>query len=177
LEGKPEDAGESLWKMALRQRLTMEAFPFTQQEWRQVCGVTSSLANATLQDDDILRTSLLVELATALEELRQRRGNHPVLLETEADFCDDPMVQRDMYLAAIQLAETNSLPTLTIRISLAGALLESFDDPKQATSELMACESELAAETDEWVVREWCKLVKECSERESSRIQAGGRRT
>jgi hypothetical protein len=143
----------------------MEEFPFTELEWQRVNDASCSLTNACLQDDWILRDSLFAELSAVLDELRQRHGDHPILIETEADFCDDPSLQREMYGSAIQLAEANVLPTYTIRISLAGVLLTDFDDPIAAASELMSCEPELATRADEWETRQWHELMQKCRER------------
>jgi hypothetical protein len=143
----------------------MEESPFTELEWQQVRDAGNAIVNASLQDDDVLGDSLFAELSAVLHELRQRYGNHPILLETEADFCDDPSVQRDMYRLAIQLAETNALPTLTIRMSLANVLLTDFNDPMKAVSELKACEPELATKADEWDVQKWFELMRQCEER------------
>jgi hypothetical protein len=143
----------------------MEEFPFTESEWQRVNDVATSLTNAILEDDDVLKDSLFAELSAVLEELRGRYGNHPVLLETEADFCDDPLLQRDMYESAIESAKSNALPTFTIRLSLAKVLLGDFNDPMEAAVELKACEPELATEADEWDTREWSQLMKQCTER------------
>ena len=48
------------------------------------------------------------------------------------------------------------------RISLAEVLLKEFRDASQAAGELAACESELAANADESVIREWSGLMKQC---------------
>lgn len=70
-----------------------------------------------------------------------------------------------MYRSAVKLAETNNLPTYTIRISLAGVLLHDFLDPKQAARELAACESELAAHADEDEKHQWSELMNQCDMR------------
>lgn len=140
----------------------MEQFPFTKLEWQHVSDVTSVLVNATLEDDDVLSDSLFAELSAVLHELRERYGEHPILLETEADFCDDPAVQLDMYRQAIHLALSNALPTFTIRMSLAAVLLTHFNDPAAAACELNACKPELAAQVDEWETREWSELMSQC---------------
>jgi len=83
----------------------MKAFPFDPLEWQKVGDVAHSLVNASLADDSILHASLFAELLGVLEGLRQRYGEHPVLLETAADFCDDLVPQLDLYRSAIRLAE------------------------------------------------------------------------
>ena len=140
----------------------MEAFPFSQSEWQKVEDASHLLVNATLENDTVLKASYFAELLAVLDELRRRHGDHPTLLETAADFCDDPSLRVDTYRSAIKLAEANNLPTLSIRISLAEVLLKEFRDASQAAGELAACESELAANADESVIREWSGLMKQC---------------
>jgi predicted Zn-dependent protease len=147
----------------------MQEFPFTKQEWQCVVEVSTALTNATLEDDDVLQASLFMELSEVLEELRNRHGDHPILLETQADFCDDRLLRQKMYRSAIRLAESNGLQTLTIRISLACVLLESFDNPTEAIRELNACAHELAAQADKWDIQKWHELMGKCKERESAK--------
>jgi hypothetical protein len=143
----------------------MDEFPFTQAEWQRVSDTATALINASLAEDSILRDSWFAELQAVLAELHAKYGDHPVLLETEADFHDDPHVRRDMYLSAIRIAIANTLPTYSIRISLAWLLLDDFKDPIEAKHELTACEPELAQHADDWEREEWSELVRECDER------------
>jgi hypothetical protein len=140
----------------------MVSFPFTQSEWQRVQDASTPLVNATLADDNVLHASLLEELLVVLGELRERYGEHPILLETEADFCDDPVLQRDIYRRAIELAEPNGLPTFTIRMSIASLLLEHFNDPKQAETALAACKAEVLQHADRYEKREWMELMRRC---------------
>ena len=99
-----------------------------------------------------------------LAELRSRHGDHPVLLETEADFTDDPATQRELYRRALQQAELGGLITYSIRISLARVLLDNFKLPDEALAELMACEAELEPHADAAEQQKWAELVGECRE-------------
>ena len=139
---------------------TMETFPFSRFEWQQVKDVTHSIVNATLVNDVVLQVSLFQQLTALLETLRDRYGEHPILLETTADFCDDHSLQLDLYRRAIRLAEGHNLPTLSIRISLASVLLQDFHDQSEAARELLACESEVATWGDKSQKREWCQLLR-----------------
>lgn len=143
----------------------MDIFPFTKAEWQKVKDTSLAVVNASLANDAILRASYFEELLTVLEELRNRYGEHPILLETEADFEEDSLVQCNKYRSAIQLAESNSLPTFTIRISLASLLLQDFNDPVQAARELELCKLELPIHADNSEMREWTELMKQCEER------------
>jgi hypothetical protein len=142
----------------------MDLFPFTQADWQRVQEASLAVTNARLADDAVLSKSWFAELATVLEGLRERYGDHPILLETEADFADDPSTQLELYRSAIRLAEQNALPTLTIRISLARVLIEDFADPKQAKKELAACQVELSQNADESEKKEWRELMHDCGE-------------
>jgi hypothetical protein len=153
----------------------MDVFPFTQADWQRVEDASIPVTNAALADDAILHASYLVELQAVLEDLRDRYGDHPILLETEADFLDDPSLQLPLYRSAIRLAEQNDLPTFTIRISLAGLLLHELADPRQAKEELAACESELSRHADEWERKHWAELMRDCEEFVPDRPAEGNR--
>jgi len=120
----------------------VEAFPFTKAEWIPVRETLLSLVNATLAEDDILRSSYLAEVLELLAALKERHGDHPVLLETEADFIDEEDARVELYRRAAGIATANVLSTLSIRLSLAQVLLE-LGRPAEAAVELTACEQEL----------------------------------
>jgi hypothetical protein len=145
----------------------MDIFPFTQADWQRVNAAANAVTNATLTDDAVLYASKYSELEAVLEDLRERYGDHPILLETQADFHDAPSLQLDLYRSAIRLAEQNALPTLTIRLSLASLLLEEFADPKQAKKDLAACHSELSRYANESEKNEWRELMSKCREEKS----------
>lgn len=140
----------------------MHEFPFSEDEWARVKEATHGVMNATLANDSILRQSLLSELDIILEELSCRHGDHPILLETSADFQDSPEKQLDLYRAALALADRNNLPTLSIRLSLARLLLEDFGQCDAAAHELVACQSELRTNGDRRDLEEWSLLLSRC---------------
>ncbi len=96
----------------------------------------------TLNQHNVLRASYLVEVIELLAALRERHGEHPVLLETEADFIDDEDERVELYRPAAGIATANGLSTLRIRLSLAQVLLD-LDRPVEAALELAACQHEL----------------------------------
>ena len=98
-----------------------------------------------------------------LAELRAAYGQHPVLLETEADFTDEPAEQAQMYEQAKHLAEAGGLVTYSIRLSLARVLLEELDDAERARHELLACRDEVAGHADESDRTKWAELEAECA--------------
>lgn len=140
----------------------MNPFPFSEIEWEQVRQASHSVLNATLADDVVLRASKLIDLQDVLDHLRARYGEHPILDETEADFLDDPSMQLDKYRSAIRLANENSLPTLSIGLSLARMLVEEFADLAQAEKELTECQPELDGNVDQSQNDEWTNLMKTC---------------
>jgi hypothetical protein len=148
----------------------MQEFPFSQSDWQRVENITARITEACLADDHIVQASLFEELQALLVELRNRYGEHPILIETEADFTDDPLRQMDLYRSAIHLAEINQLPTYTIHISFANILFHGFQNSNQAINELMACELEVSQRADQWEKQEWHELMKECKQCQDSEI-------
>jgi len=135
----------------------VEPFPFTDAEWAAVGDAALPVVNATLADDAVLRASHCVGLLDVLARLRARYGDHPILLETEADFAEDEAERHALYHQAVRIAVTHQLPTLTIRLSLAQLLLD-LGRRDAALDELLACESEVC-EGDESERAKWADLV------------------
>ena len=121
----------------------MEKFPFSKAEWAAVSDAALPVVNATMVDDAVLRASHLVGLLDVLAELRARHGDHPVLLETEADFADDDRERIVLYRRAVGIADSHGLPTLSIRLSLSRLLLDQGEQAA-ARQELLACEGEVS---------------------------------
>lgn len=139
----------------------MEEFPFTDEEWRSISRATTSVTNATLADDDVWRAIALRRLRRRLRALRLRYGNHPVLIETLADFLDDSDRRRLLYRRAIRIASRNNLPTWTIRFSYARLLLEKFADRRRALRQLRLCEHDIASSGDDYYLGEWRELMRQ----------------
>ena len=116
------------------------------------------IVNATLIEDSVLHDSHVVALLDILAALRQRYGEHPVLLETEADFTENDEDRLALYRKAIRLADADGLPTLSIRLSLAQLLLDS-GRASEARIELLACEQE-ARGADDFDKASWEELVR-----------------
>jgi len=135
----------------------MEEFPFTAEEWQLVADAAWPRVNATLAGDQAVRESAFLTLQEVLQQLRAKYGDHPILLETEADFTDDDAEQQRLYHASIALANTHGLSTLSIRLSLASSLLHTgpTDD---AIAELYACQAELS-DGDDWQRESWYDMV------------------
>ncbi len=120
----------------------MEPFPFSDDEWTRVKDVAISIVNASAAEDTSVAESLFEDLKEVLGELRDTYGEHPVLLETAADFASDPQESLQLYRQAAQLAEQHDLPANSIRVSLIELLisLASFEEAwqvlKQAEEEV-----------------------------------------
>jgi hypothetical protein len=89
-----------------------------------------------------------------VDDLRARHGDHPVLLETAADYTADLPERAALYRRAVELAGAHGLPTLSIRLSFAPVLVE-LGDAVAALEELRACGGEAAGGSadarEQWV--------------------------
>jgi len=139
----------------------MEEFPFTAAEWERVRAAAWPRVNATWAGDEILSASAFVTLQEVLHDLRAKYGDHPILLETEADFADHDVESKKLYRAAIAIADTHGLPTLSIRLSLARLLLQT-GETDGAITELSACARELP-HADDWQREDWLDMIAEVS--------------
>ncbi len=127
----------------------MDAFPFTNDDWDRVKDVAHPVLEARLSDDDAVAESMFLSLQETLANLRRKYGDHPVLLETEADFCDDTQDSIVLYSRALTIARENALPIVSICLSFARVLIDDADDPTEANRVLMACHEEVYRNHDE----------------------------
>ena len=125
----------------------MNAFPFANAEWERVKDAAHPVVQARLEDDDAVGESMFIRLQETLHELRCKYGEHPVLLETEADFCDDPDDAIPLYAKALNLAQQNSLPTVSICLSYAHSLDEQRK-VEEAMIVLESCREQVYADGD-----------------------------
>ena len=88
---------EAHYKFGEGGQRNVEAFPFSEAEWAAVREAALPVVNAALADDAVLQASHLVGLMEVLAGLRARYGDHPVLLETEADFTEDDAESAALY--------------------------------------------------------------------------------
>ena len=136
-----------------------EAWPFSETEWDAVSEAARCIVNATFAKDTTLHASLTLDLVDVLAELRAQHGEHPALLETEADFSEENSERLSLYRRAVALAEAQEFQTLTIRLSLSQLLLE-LGRSEDARRELAACEGELSW-GDESDRASWSELTAE----------------
>jgi hypothetical protein len=139
----------------------MHEFPFTKREWRTVREAAREVAEAAEGALPSRRAARWADLREVLTGLRARHGEHPALLETEADFASDPPAAVALYRRAEELAATHGLPTLSIRLSLAGLLVKELGQPASARQALLACRDELPA-AGEVLAAAWQELLAEC---------------
>jgi hypothetical protein len=141
------------------------AFPFMAEEWSRVSETALVVVNATFAEDDVLRASGFEEMRCLLHKLREKYGQHPALLETEADFTDEPAERIALYEQAREVALAGGWVTYSIRIALASVLLEDLGDVGRALRELLACRDEIRLAGDKAHQQEWRRLQKECTRR------------
>lgn len=129
----------------------MEAWPFGEEDWDSVEEAVIDLVNASRGNDDEGIAARMKNIFDLLEALAIKYGPHPILYETKADIHPNPAARVELYKQAINLAESNDLQTLTIRLSLAEALIDDLGFFAEARKELEACRGELTDEDlDEW---------------------------
>jgi len=150
----------------------VEPWPFSDAEWAAVSEAVPSLVHAALAGDAVLRASHLIGLLDALAGLRARHGEHPVLLEMEADFAEDDFERVSLYRRAASLAEAHGIQTLTIRLSLSRVLL-ALGLREAARIELLACRNEVP-KGDDSDRASWAELVVESKHTEHNAASDSG---
>jgi hypothetical protein len=140
----------------------MEDFSLSACEWARVRDAARAVLSAALAGDAGLRASSFEALRLVLAGLRSAYGDHPVLLGTGADFCDDTLERERLYREAVQGAGRAGLPAYAVRLAVARVLLDEFGEPGRAFGELVACEPELAARGDDSERAEWADLLARC---------------
>lgn len=141
----------------------MEEFPFTEDEWNLVSDASTAIVNASLAEDVILGASLQVEMNGILDDLQTKYGEHPVLIETRADFTSDRGERVALYQAAKQIAKIHGLPTFTIIISLADVLIDELGQLELARDELLSCQAEIEVCDDDYYRTRWHELLAKCT--------------
>jgi hypothetical protein len=136
----------------------------TPDEWDAVQWAARAVAQAAEAGDTDRRAARFADLQSILADVRQRRGDHPVLWELEADFTTDPAAAADLYMRADAAAADAGLPTLSACLSLARLLVEELGFPDEAQAVLRACGEELTAATQEQCAT-WGELLAACEKR------------
>lgn len=143
----------------------MNTFPFSEAEWSNVEEAARAIVEATSIEDEILEAAQTARLEALLEDLRARYGEHPILLETKADFTNDVGERMALYERAKGISLANGLPTLSIRLSMARVFLDELGQPAAARRELLGCHPELDSDPDTSIRREWTELLAQATRR------------
>jgi len=138
--------------------------PMTSDELNAVRQAARTVARAARAGDDDGRAARFAYLQSVLAEVRERRGDHPILWELEADFTSDPRVAAELYRRAERAASEEGMPTLSIRLSLARLLFKELGHTREARAALLACSVELAGATEKQSAA-WSELLAACDQR------------
>jgi uncharacterized protein (DUF2336 family) len=141
----------------------MDEFPFSEEDWELVKEASWFIANAGAIEDEVLVAAGHAEMEQVLSGLTAKYGEHPILIETAADFEVETQDRIDLYERAAALAEQHGLPTYTIVLSLAQVLIEDRAQLAAAHARLLACQAEVAELGDEYEQREWQELINKCA--------------
>jgi hypothetical protein len=133
--------------------------PLEASEWARVTEITLAIVNAALADDEALARAKYLELEEYSSGLLAKYGDHPVLLETLADFCPDVVEQLELYRRASEEASARKLPLHTIHISWAGVLIEDAGRPEEALHVLEMCSRDVDLHAEDGERVEYDRLV------------------
>ena len=137
--------------------------PLTSAELHAVRRAARAVARAEEAGDADKRATRFSDLQSVLAEVRECRGEHPVLWELEADFTSDPEVAADLYRRADKAASESGLPTLSIRLSLARLMFKELGLVREARAALLACSKELPQASDKQSAA-WSELLAACDQ-------------
>jgi len=135
----------------------------TSNELNAVRRAARAVARAARAGDADSRAARFAHLQSVLDEVREQRGDHPVLWELEADFTSDPAIAAGLYKRAEKAATEAGLPTLSIRLSLARLLLKELGCPREARTALLACSQELRDATEKQSAT-WEEILGACEQ-------------
>ena len=123
----------------------MEAFPFTEAEWAPIRELALPILDAHAAGDDALSASLRLEMLDRLADLRERRGDHPALLETIADYTNGDAERAEIFRSRLEttralreaIAASDAPPPLWFNASTATIYRHAEDRPMtESTGEL-----------------------------------------
>jgi hypothetical protein len=76
----------------------------TKAAWNRVIEKACDVANATRTDDDPMYDVYRVQMLEILDELEAEFGTQSRILDTRADYVDDPLERRRICTKALELA-------------------------------------------------------------------------
>ncbi len=139
----------------------MNEFPFEKDEWDRLTQLVYQYVTPILNDQDPDECALPI-IQSYVEDLKDKYGDHPILIETEADFESDVVEQNYLYEKATKVAIKNGLPTLSIRLSHARLKLHDLKQKDEAKKIIEECREEMLKSGDEYDKEEWQEILKEC---------------
>jgi len=131
-------------------------FPYTADEGNRIVEIARHLVNAGLAHDELRRAKQLAELRQYLDELIGKYGEHPILIETQADYADTFEESMALYEKAKTDSKSMGLPLLSICLSMALLVLNERDGKSRALELLQECQDEVcnANEYELWKIEE-----------------------
>jgi hypothetical protein len=104
----------------------------TKAAWDRVITKAADVANATQADDDLMERIHCEQMLGLLDELETEFGTQSRILDTRADYLDDPLERRSLYLKALELArrqrDQNEIDTVLQSLSELDDELSSVPD-------------------------------------------------
>lgn len=76
----------------------------TKAAWHRVVEKACDIANATQTDADPMYEVYLEQMLEILDDLEAEFGVHSEILDTRADYLDDPVERRRLYTKALAIA-------------------------------------------------------------------------
>jgi hypothetical protein len=144
---------------------------FTSEEVRAIWLAARAVTDAADAGDPAGRADRFADLQSLLTGLRARYGDHPTLLETEADFTPDPWAAIALYVRAACAALAHGLPAPSVRQSLARLLVKVMGRPEMAWQVLDARREE-APDGGGPDAATWAALLAACPDGLPAALQA-----
>jgi Ni,Fe-hydrogenase I large subunit len=135
----------------------MDKFPFSKDEWGEIEDISYEMVNSVYMYDKV-STEIFSKFLAIIKKLETKYGRHPVLVETLADFTDDPKERKKLYTEALEIATKHGLPTISIRNTFATLLIEEFQDHSMANQILEPTDREIEQHDDELDIAEYYRL-------------------
>lgn len=130
--------------------------------YESVVELAAAITNATLADDDALSSSLYQQLFNYYAEMSVAGRCHPFLIETLADFTDEPTDSLGYYRQALAMSQQMSSdePTATILIGIGEQLL-AMGRREQAEAYLRDGRAEAVQRMDSFGIEEADRLLQD----------------
>jgi len=136
--------------------MNISPFPYTTEEGDQITEIAKGLVNAGFADDEPKRAQRLSQLHDCLQKLIGKYGEHPTLIELQADFADTFEEGMSLYQKAKQISMSLGLSIRSICLSMAVLVLREKDAKGEAREFLQECQNEMgdANEYELWKLEE-----------------------